>query len=157
MSTRLWANTCLDFPVKRVKYIMSPYLFLRRSTRTKTPVWQVKFPGENNTYISWLWLQERLLSAAPSAQGENRLLLFWRENVMMKYDAFSSSLHIWLLKLHVISKLLLVDVKGHEQSTWGRCQGNGNTFFSLESWGGFTHSLTKGFPTTGLSMPWKNS
>lgn len=104
MSTKLWANTCLDFPVKGVKCITSPNLFLRRSTRTKTTVWQVKFAGENNASISQFWLQERLLSTTPRARLDNILLLFWSKNVMMKYDPFSSSLHIRLLKLRVISK-----------------------------------------------------
>lgn len=114
MSTKLWTNTCLDFPVKRVKCIMSPCLFLRRSTRTKTTAWQVKFAGENNASISQFWLQERLLSTAVRARLENILLLFWSQNVMMQHDPLSSSLHIWLLKVHVISKLL-VD---------GGCQGS---------------------------------
>ena len=114
MSTKLWANTCLDFPVKRVKCIMTPYLFLRRSTRTKTTVWQIKFAGENNASISQFWLQERLLTATVRARLEKILLLFWSKNVMMKYDPFWSSLHIWLLKLHVIS-ILHVD---------GGCEGS---------------------------------
>lgn len=103
MSAELWTNTYLDFPVKRVKWIMSPYLFLRRSTRTKTTVWQVKFAGENNASLSQFWSQERLLSTPPGARLEN--ILFWSKNVLMRYDPLSPSLHICLLKLRVISQL----------------------------------------------------
>lgn len=114
MSTKLWANTCLDFPVKRVKCIMTPYLFLRRSTRTKTTAWQVKFTGENDASVSQFWLQERLLSTTEKSRLETILLLFWSKNLMIKYDLSSLSLHIWLLKLHVIS-ILHVD---------GGCEGS---------------------------------